>query len=181
LIRAFKDAKDNYYMPGNGSGLCYFTAIRVPQALENPRLQRLVKKGQFNAEELVALEACALNSLRAYDRGEAELEDALADTIKYGAILVAEMPYAECAATPQIRLLEARYRTTLAEKPWKACPCAICKQASIDIVIFRGSNRNKRRGMHNLAVYQNHLQGLDLVRAANDSHELLRDTCTAER
>lgn len=181
LIRAFKDGKDNYYLPGNGSGLRYFTAIRVPQALENPRLQRLVKKGQFKAEELVALEARALASLRSYDHGEADLQDALTATITYGAILVAEKPYADCAGTSQIRLLEQRYRTTLTEKPWKSCPCSICKQASIDIVIFRGSNRNKRRGMHNLAVYQKHLQGLDLTRAANDSDELLRDTCAAER
>lgn len=34
LIRAFKDAKQNYYLPGNGLGLRYFTSIRVPQALE---------------------------------------------------------------------------------------------------------------------------------------------------
>jgi hypothetical protein len=40
LIRAFKDAKANYYLPGADGGLDYYTAIRVPQALENPKLQR---------------------------------------------------------------------------------------------------------------------------------------------
>lgn len=181
LIRAFKDARQNYYLPGTGSGLSYYTAIRVPQALENPRLLRLVKKGQFRAEELTALEVRALAALRAYDRGEAELEDALSATITYGAVLVAEQPYEDCASSTPIKQLEARYRTTLGDQPWKKCGCPICKEASIDIIIFRGSNRNKRRGIHNLAVYKNHIERLESLRAANDTFDLLRDPRTAER
>src|SRR5262249_54309896 len=37
LLRAFKDAKDNYYLPGSNGRLRYYTAIRIPQALENNR------------------------------------------------------------------------------------------------------------------------------------------------
>lgn len=48
LIRAFKDAKANYYMPGADGRLKYYTAIRVPQALENPKLVRLAKRGVLN-------------------------------------------------------------------------------------------------------------------------------------
>ena len=82
---------------------------------------------------------------------------------------------------PQSSSLGPRYRTTLADRPWKKCGCAICKQAAIDIIIFRGSNRNKRRGIHNLAVYKNHLERLDHRRAANDTADLLRDPRAAER
>src|SRR3546814_10475936 len=50
--------------------------------------------------------------------------------------------------------LRARYERTLADRPWKQCPCAICQSLSIEVVIFRASNRNKRRGIHNLGIYK---------------------------
>ena len=87
LIRAFKDAKQNYYLPGEGLGLRYFTSIRVPQAIENPRLQRSVKRGVFRAEDLVAMESAALTSLRAFDRGEADLEETLHNIMVYSCLL----------------------------------------------------------------------------------------------
>lgn len=165
LIRAFKDARQNYYLPGSGAGLRYFTSIRVPQALENPRLQRSVKRGHFRAEDLVAMEAEALTGLRAFDRGEADLEETLHQILTYSAPLVEEKPYEDCkGATSMLRLAE-RYRDTLENKPWTQCHCPICEHASVDVIIFRGSNRNKRRGIHNLAVFKSHIERLDLKRA----------------
>lgn len=168
LLRAFKDAKQNYYMPGSGSGLRYYTAIRVPQSIENSRLTRVVKKGLFRAEELTRLEGEALATLRAYDQGSADVDQAVLAAITYGAVLVTEKPYEDCAETPAIKVLADRYLRTLSDKPWKECPCAICREISIEVVLFRGSNRNKRRGMHNLAVYKKHLQRWDVPSAAND-------------
>lgn len=165
LIRAFKDAKQNYYLPGNGSGLRYFTSIRVPQAIENSRLKRTVKRGLFRAEDLVAMEGAALNSLRAFDRGEAELEETLHNVLVYSAALVEEKPFEDCKDSQKMSVLAQRYRETLNAQPWKQCFCPICQNASVDVIIFRGSNRNKRRGIHNLAVYKNHIEKLDLKRA----------------
>jgi len=181
LIRAFKDAKQNYYLPGNGLGLRYYTSIRVPQAIENPRLQRAVKKGMFRAEELVRLETLALGALRAFDRGEADLEETLQHVLVYSAPLVEERPHEDCAGSPVLAKLEERYRVTLRDRPWKDCGCGICQKAAIDVIIFRGSNRNKRRGIHNLAVYHEHIERLDLKRAVNRPHDLQRRLCAAER
>lgn len=180
LIRAFKDAKDNFYLPGNGKALRYFTAIRVPQAIENPRLQRLVKRGAFRAEELLDLERRALAALRSFDRGEADVEETLNAALTYGAILIEEQPYECCSDRPAIRRLASAYRETLTAKPWKQCSCPICKTASVEVIIFRGSNRNKRRGIHNLAVYKKHIERLELGRAANDIDDLLSHRCAAE-
>lgn len=180
LIRAFKDAKQNYYLPGEGQGLRYFTAIRVPQALENPKLKRGVKRGRFRAEELVRLEALALGSLRAFDRGEADLEEALHNVLVYSAPLVEEKPYEDCKGSLALERLAHRYRATLIERPWTQCPCKICQDAAIDVIIFRGSNRNKRRGIHNLAVYHDHIERLDLKRAVNPN-DLSRHLCAAEQ
>jgi hypothetical protein len=165
LIRAFKDAKQNYYLPGEGLGLRYYTSIRVPQAIENPRLQRSVKRGIFRSEDLIAMESAALTSLRAFDRGEADLGETLHNILVYSAALVEEKPYEDCRESSGMLRLAERYRETLVAKPWKECSCSICEQASVDVIIFRGSNRNKRRGIHNLAVYKNHIERLDLKRA----------------
>lgn len=166
LIRAFKDAKQNYYLPGPDARLRYFTSIRVPQAIENPRLQRSVKRGVLRTEDLIAMESSALKTLRAFDRGEADLEETLHNVMVYTAPLAEEKPYEDCHGTVGMTRLAERYRQTLAAKPWKECSCSICEHASVDVIIFRGSNRNKRRGMHNLAVYKNHIERLDLKRAA---------------
>lgn len=181
LIRAFKDAKQNYYLPGDGLTLRYYTSIRVPQAIENPKLKRAVKKGMFRAEELVRLEALALGALRSFDRGEAELEETLQHILVYSAPLVEERPYEDCAGSPALAKLEERYRVTLRDRPWKDCGCGICKNAGIEVIIFRGSNRNKRRGIHNLAVYHKHIERLDLKRAVNPPDDLQRHLCAAER
>ena len=165
LIRAFKDAKQNYYLPGEDGRLRYFTSIRVPQAIENNRLKRSVKRGIFRAEDLVAMESAALNSLRAYDRGEADLEETLHNVMVYSAPLAEEKPYEDCHTTIGMMRTQERYRHTLEAKPWKECTCSICDHASVDVIIFRGSNRNKRRGIHNLAVYKKHIERLDLKRA----------------
>ena len=165
LIRAFKDAKQNYYLPGEDTRLRYFTSIRVPQAIENNRLKRSVKRGIFRAEDLVAMESAALNSLRAYDRGEADLEETLHNVMVYSAPLAEEKPYEDCHTTIGMMRTQERYRHTLKAKPWKECTCSICDHASVDVIIFRGSNRNKRRGIHNLAVYKKHIERLDLKRA----------------
>jgi queuine/archaeosine tRNA-ribosyltransferase len=180
LIRAFKDAKQNYYLPGDGLALRYYTAIRVPQAIENPKLQRAVKKGMFRAEDLVRMEALALASLRAFDRGQAELEEVLHNVLVYSAPLFEERPYEDCVDSVTLARLKERYRRTLAAQPWKECSCPICRKASIDVIIFRGSNRNKRRGIHNLAIYKDHIERLDLKRAI-PPNDLQRRLCAAER
>ncbi len=52
LIRAFKDEKANYYMEAPDGRLAYYTAIRIPQAIENARLMQGIKRGIFSAEDL---------------------------------------------------------------------------------------------------------------------------------
>ena len=47
---------------------------------------------------------------------------------------------------------------TLKEMPWKKCKCSICKEVGIEVILFRGNNRNRRRGMHNLYAYGNRVK-----------------------
>ncbi len=41
------------------------------------------------------------------------------------------------------------YEKTLRNEPWRECGCPICSELGIEVAIFRGNNRNRRRGFHN--------------------------------
>ncbi|WP_318571206.1 queuine tRNA-ribosyltransferase tRNA-guanine transglycosylase [Salinigranum marinum] len=41
------------------------------------------------------------------------------------------------------------YRELLNARPWERCDCPICEEFGIEVAIFRGNNRNRRRGFHN--------------------------------
>ena len=160
LIRAFKERKNNYYTLHDTGELSYYTAIRIPQAIENRRLTRAAKEGKINQEKIQALEIASLKTLRSFDRGEASMEDALEAVITYNVFLESSLHDNEVSRDKLARQLEPLYRNTLEASPWKSCKCSICKDAGIEVIIFRGSNRNRRRGIHNLFVYHNRVKQL---------------------
>ncbi len=41
------------------------------------------------------------------------------------------------------------YQDTLRSRPWEKCDCPICREYGIEVCIFRGNDRNRRRGFHN--------------------------------
>ncbi|MFC7198042.1 queuine tRNA-ribosyltransferase tRNA-guanine transglycosylase [Halospeciosus flavus] len=45
-------------------------------------------------------------------------------------------------------LLE-EYQETLRNRPWETCECRICEKHGIEVCVFRGNDRNRRRGFHN--------------------------------
>ena len=45
-------------------------------------------------------------------------------------------------------LLE-EYQETLQNRPWEKCDCRICEEHGVEVCIFRGNDRNRRRGFHN--------------------------------
>lgn len=161
LIRAFKDGRNNYYSPQEDGSLRYFTALRVPQALENPKLMRLIKRGDFSGGDLVQLEQAALSTLRAYDNGDAGVEDALERLLDYASVIEEGRTRRKDAPSLPIKRLRDVYRETLEQNPWKTCSCAICRSSGIEVAIFRASNRNKRRGIHNLAVVYDAIERLN--------------------
>lgn len=41
------------------------------------------------------------------------------------------------------------YERILRAEPWRECNCTICREHGIEVAIWRGNNRNRRRGFHN--------------------------------
>jgi hypothetical protein len=141
LRQAFKDDKNNYYAPQRS-----YTAIRVPQVEGNPDLQKRIRAGSVNQEQARRLESRCLELLTKYDAGDATLESVAQVLDEY-----------EAVHSPG-KIFGGTNRETLASMPWKACPCAICRTLGIHVVLFRGAERNRRRGFHNLFVFYQQLQ-----------------------
>ena len=95
-----------------------------------------------------------LNALRRYDRGELGLEEVITVLRNYLSRIgqTHYLPY---------------YEALLRDMPWKKCDCAICRSAGIEVVIFRGNDRNRRRGFHNVYVFKKILSLNNPIRFTN--------------
>lgn len=158
LIRAFKDDKQNYYELHSDESLEYYTAIRIPQVNENNTLGRKIKTGTFRQEDLTNLEKEALHKIREYDKGVVSLDDALDAIMKYSKPLFNSDKASDKSNDFKLNKYMQFYRRTLLAKPWQKCSCKVCDSISVEAILFRASNRNKRRGIHNLTVFYEHLQ-----------------------
>lgn len=138
LRRAWMDSRQNYFL-----GSQSYTAIRIPEA------DKLAKSLGLDPSITREKEQKALDTLRRYDHNTASYEDTLAAVIEY----------AELTGKLNDRVL-SYYERTLRDRPWKACTCDICRQVGVEVIIFRGNNRNRRRGFHNTwQLYQQILEG----------------------
>ncbi len=146
--QAFKDDKDNYHTANRT-----YTAIRVPQVDGLPRLKKQILAGKVDQGAAAQSERACLQVLQEYDAGETGARQVMDALQRYNEII-------------GLKGYEDAYRDILADAPWKSCPCSICTKAGINVVLFRGSERNKRRGFHNLYVFRRRLdRELDARRA----------------
>ena len=141
LKRAFMDDKDNYHTLKRA-----YTAVRIPQVDGNAQLKKLILSGKVDFSTARKLEVACFDGVLAYDAGKLSIETILDRLREYEAVWHGNKDDS------------TRYRETLEDKPWKKCSCSVCRQLGIHVVLFRGAERNRRRGFHNLHVLR---QGLD--------------------
>ena len=131
----------------------------MPQVLTSPPLKRMVQAGKLELEEAVELEREALSTLRKYDSGETSMKAAINSVREYWRLINSEIAKTNPSkANKEIETLTQRIGPMLSKQPWKKCQCEICKNVGIEVAIFRGNNRNRRRGFHNLYVYGKRLR-----------------------
>jgi hypothetical protein len=153
LVRAFKDARKNYWARGPSGDLSYYTAIRIPQAIENNRLKHKALEGRLNQEQVRRLEEAALDGVRRLAKGQAELDEALDAVMAYWEQLNWDDEGSPSRKSDALVRQRKSYARTLADRPWESCDCRVCREGGVEALIFRSSNRNKRRGIHNLYVF----------------------------
>ena len=129
-------AQLNYITP-NWKG---YSAIRIPERLRGKK-KNLIPQSVLDT---VGLEC--LRALRRYDQGSIGIEEVLEPLTRFNAAIQEK---------PQVL---GYYRRVLEDQPWKTCPCPICRKHGIEVIIFRGNNRNRRRGFHNTWAFHQMLQ-----------------------
>lgn len=134
--QAFKDERDNYYAPHRT-----FIALRVPQVEGNAKLQRRIRAGEVDQAFARRLERAALRALTAFERGDATVDEAVRALHEYERL------------HDEKHDRSVLYREVLEAAPWRTCPCTVCRDAGIQTMVFRGTERNKRRGFHNLHAF----------------------------
>lgn len=139
--QAFKDDRDNYHTANRT-----YVAIRIPQVEGNAKLLRRIRAGKVDQKRARELEQSCLAALRAFDQENCTITEVLNLLREYEQIHDDRKDRSNA------------YRQTLEARPWKNCPCDVCRQVGVDVIIFRGSERNKRRGFHNLSVFYRRLQ-----------------------
>lgn len=147
--KAWLRSGQNYLNP---DGKSWHAAIRIPMT-SDPRTRKRLEASNLPLNELAKLEREALDALHEYDDGRRSLESTIQAVEAYDFLLKRGEDHG-------VNLIPA-YEQTLAERPWEKCGCAICQSTGIDVVIFRGANRNKRRGTHNTAILYESVVGRD--------------------
>lgn len=140
FYRAFKDDTDNYFTRERR-----YTAIRIPPVDGNAKVKRAIKSGVIEHDIAHAAEQRCLDLVRAYGHRGAPVDDVLDALEAYHQLF-------------DQRVRTDPYRQTLEARPWETCRCGICGDVGIDVVLFRGTERNKRRGFHNVAVFAEQLR-----------------------
>ena len=139
---------DQNYLAVSGS---WYAAIRVPMTRDARTLKRLTLMGE-DIEDLESEERQALDLLCKYGREECEVEEVLDAVLSYDAHL---------ERSSDLRSMREQYRRTLVDRPWSRCNCNFCNSPEgIHMLVFRGANRNKRRGAHNTLMLYNNIQRL---------------------
>jgi hypothetical protein len=144
---------DQNYLHTNGQ---WYAALRVPMTSDGRTRKRLEESGADIAS-LEIEEANVMKLLCEFDRGTGTIASVLKALIDYDEHLTRS-----CDA----RCMRNAYRRTLTDRPWKDCDCPFCRSSGIHTLIFRGANRNKRRGAHNtLMLYKSLTQAKGYIRA----------------
>lgn len=136
----------------------WYAALRVPQSNE-PRMRRRAELNGQSPSDVERLEFQVLKRLMHYGEGGGNARQALAPLLEYDRLYPRIFENAD-------RIRDA-YERTLVDRPWEKCDCKICSELGIHVVIFRGFNRNKRRGFHNTLMLYGSLKKRPSAKSAS--------------
>ncbi|MCY4570951.1 MAG: tRNA-guanine transglycosylase DpdA [Candidatus Poribacteria bacterium] len=144
LRKAWMSSDRNYLAP-DGKG--WYGTIRVPMSTSKA-MRDAAKSQSISTEQLEELESQCLSNLDDFD-GTPELKKKVLDSVdEYGPLLQRK---------GEGNHFKDEHEKLMSDQPWKKCKCPVCKNLGIQVVVFRGANRNRRRGFHNTWVFYHKL------------------------
>lgn len=144
LRKAWMSSDRNYLAP---DGKSWYGTIRVPMSTSKA-MRDAAKSQSISTEHLEKLENQCLSNLDDFD-GTPESKKKVLDSVdEYGPLLQRK---------GEGNHFKDEHEKLMTDQPWKKCKCPICKDLRIQVVVFRGANRNRRRGFHNTWVFYHKL------------------------
>jgi hypothetical protein len=140
LRKAWLRSDQNYLAP---NAQRWYSTIRVPIS-SSTRMQEAAKAEKISGKKLAKLEQRCLTAIHAFKGGKKTRQEVIDAVNEYGPLLIRK---------GEDNHFVQKHTDVLIDQPWKKCRCPLCKDIGIDIVVFRGSGRNKRRGLHNTWVF----------------------------
>jgi hypothetical protein len=119
-----------------------YASLRIPECGKSFRAKRMLEHPELDESTLQRMEEEALRSIRSLARNQGSIDNCLNALLEYDRHITSERVD-----------MSKLYRRTLEERPWEKCQCDICKNDGVEVIIFRGNNRNRRRGFHNTYVF----------------------------
>ena len=132
------------YLTDDGEYGKWYSSIRIPFSTSKSMREVAESDPKFANGAMEKLEKECLTNLKLFDDKKISEERVLESVNEYSALLQRKKTYNH---------FSERHQELLNERPWKKCRCKVCKDARINIVVFRGANRNRRRGFHNTWVF----------------------------
>jgi hypothetical protein len=132
---------DQNYLAADGAS--WYSTIRVPIST-TIRMVEAAEEQHISGDDLRRMESACLSALHAFD-GSSKSRKAVIESVNaYGPLL---------ERRGEDNHFIEKHRTLLTDQPWEKCRCAVCREVGIEVVVFRGAGRNKRRGLHNTWVF----------------------------
>ena len=122
----------------------WYGSIRIPFSTSKTMREVAESDPKFANGALQELEEECLTKLKLFDDQKMSEQEVLKSVNEYSALLQRKKTY---------NRFSERHQELLNERPWEKSPCKVCKDAGINIVVFRSANRNRRRGFHNTWVF----------------------------
>ncbi len=132
------------YLTDDGEYGKWYSSIRIPFSTSKPMCEVAASDPEYSNGAMQEMEEKCLTNLKLFDNKEISEEKVLESVNEYSALLQRKKTYNH---------FSERHQELLSDRPWKKCKCKVCKDAGINIVVFRGANRNRRRGFHNTWVF----------------------------
>ena len=139
LRKAWLKETQNFLTQDDG----WYSSIRVPPS-DMKKAKTLIASGKITLEQLEDMEKRALIRLRNHDRHDGPPARKLLDVCER---------FDELLTGKRRKTMVARVEKTLNDRPWRKCGCTVCAKWGVEVAIFRGSNRNRRRAWHNVYVF----------------------------
>ena len=139
-------SQDKNYLSVDGE--TWYGSFRVPYSNSKAMLDAEKSHSEISNGDLEKMEKECLSSLHSFDEKnkieDSEIQEVLAKVNEYSKVLHGEKSNGHYSK---------KHLDLLKDRPWKKCKCKFCLDAGVDIVIFRGAKRNRRRGFHNTWVF----------------------------